>query len=186
MITDPDEITTRLIGFWLSEKDTHVLEHSRLDYHVRDFSPNSYDERQYGSPGINRPVGCLTRTPLDCLPQYHIWADNLEPVQPASLTDSWSKRGGSAKILERNCCYLNLNPHCKPQLGRLRLYSHLGVHYAAQLDQAALWVLSLSDGMHSLLDEAEQSGLKFNLIQRVAEALLRCELLAPIQEGESP
>jgi aminopeptidase-like protein len=128
----------------------------------------------------------LTRTPLDRLPQYHIWADNLEPMQPASLADSRSKCGGIAKILGHNCCYLNLNPHRKPQLGRRRLYSHLGGQYAGQLDQAALWVLSLSDGMHSLLDEAEQSGPQFNLIHRVAETLLRCELLAPIKEGESP
>lgn len=185
VMTDHDKFTTRLIGFGLSEKDAHVLEHSRQGYHVRDFSPSSYDERQYGSPGINRPVGCLTRTPPDRLPQYHIWADNLEPVQSASLADSWSKCGGIAKIPGHNCCYLNLNPPCKPQLGRRRLYSHLGGHYAGKLDQAALWVLSLSDGMHSLLDEAEQSGLQFDLIHRVAEALLRCELLAPIQEGES-
>jgi aminopeptidase-like protein len=53
-------------------------------------------------------------------------------------------------------------------------------------NQAALWALNLSDGMHSLLDVSERSGLPFNLIHRAAEALLRCELLAPIQEGESP
>jgi hypothetical protein len=29
VMTDHDEFTTRQIGFGLSEKDTHVLEHSR-------------------------------------------------------------------------------------------------------------------------------------------------------------
>jgi aminopeptidase-like protein len=36
---------------------------------------------------------------------------------------------------------------------------------------AMLWVLNLSDGSHSLLDIAERSGIRFESIQRAAQAL---------------
>ena len=45
VMTDHDKFTTRLIGFGLAKK-THIAQHSRQGYHVRDFSPSSYDERQ--------------------------------------------------------------------------------------------------------------------------------------------
>jgi aminopeptidase-like protein len=40
-----------------------------------------------------------------------------------------------------------------------------------------LWVLNLSDGSHSLLDIAEQSGRPFPLIRRAADLLLQHGLL---------
>src|SRR5512146_371214 len=56
----------------------HVLKHSGQPYHIRDFSPYGYDERQYCSPGFNLPVGSLTRTPHGQYPQYHTSADDLD------------------------------------------------------------------------------------------------------------
>ena len=53
-------------------------------------------------------------------------------------------------------------------------------------NQAALWVLNLSDGMHSLLDVSERSGLPFNLIHVAAEALLRCEFWPRPRRGAWP
>ena len=41
----------------------HVLKMSQQEYQILDFSPYGYDERQYCSPGIDLPVGCLMRTP---------------------------------------------------------------------------------------------------------------------------
>jgi aminopeptidase-like protein len=40
-----------------------------------------------------------------------------------------------------------------------------------------LWVLSLSDGRHTLLDIAERAGLGFADVRRAADALARCGLL---------
>src|SRR4030095_14531233 len=40
-----------------------VLKGSSPPLTVLDFTPYGYDERQYCSPGINLPLGCLMRTP---------------------------------------------------------------------------------------------------------------------------
>ncbi len=48
-----------------------------------------------------------------------------------------------------------------------------------------LWVLNLSDGSHSLLDIAERSQLKYELIYRAAKSLLENDLLAERSEHRS-
>src|SRR5688500_9971387 len=55
---------------------------------VEPFVPYGYDERQYGSPGFDLPVGSLTRTPWGRYPQYHTSADDLELVRPEALAGS--------------------------------------------------------------------------------------------------
>jgi aminopeptidase-like protein len=42
---------------------------------------------------------------------------------------------------------------------------------------AMLWILNLSDGMHSLLDIAERANLPFAVIRRTAQLLQDHELL---------
>ncbi|MFO0752925.1 MAG: DUF4910 domain-containing protein [Thermodesulfovibrionales bacterium] len=62
-----------------------ALKDSGEPYTVVDFSPVGYDERQYCSPGISLPVGCLMRTPHGCYPEYHTSADNLDLVKAGPL-----------------------------------------------------------------------------------------------------
>jgi aminopeptidase-like protein len=45
---------------------------------------------------------------------------------------------------------------------------------------AMLWVLSYSDGDHSLLDIAVRSGAPFEQLRRVADALQAAGLLKPL------
>jgi aminopeptidase-like protein len=47
-------------------------------------------------------------------------------------------------------------------------------------EHALLWVLNQSDGRQSLLDIAERSGLRFELLADAADALLAVELLRPV------
>ena len=157
----------------------HVLKHSGQAYEIMDFSPYGYDERQYGSPGFNLPVGCLMRTPHGRYPEYHTSADDLAFVRPECLADSFAKYLAVLNILENNRTYLNLNPKCEPQLGKRGLYRLMGGDREAGFDQMSLlWVLNLSDGKHSLLDIAEQAGYEFIMINNAAEVLLENGLLA--------
>jgi aminopeptidase-like protein len=156
----------------------HVLKHSGQPFEILDFSPYGYDERQYCSPGFDLPVGCFTRTPNGCYPEYHTSADNLEFVKPASLADSFAKCVAVHDLLERNKTYTNVLPKCEPQLGRRGLYQTIGGQSdARQFELAMLWVLNLSDGCHSLLDIAERAGLEFSSINQAADALLTHRLL---------
>jgi len=84
----------------------------------------------------------------------------------------------SLSVLENNGTFANLSPKCEPQLGKRGLYHMIGGESDAGLNEMAmLWVLNLSDGRHSLLDIAERSGIRFESIQRAAQALREHHLL---------
>jgi aminopeptidase-like protein len=73
---------------------------------------------------------------------------------------------------------LNLNPKCEPQLGKRGLYSEIGGQTDGKLRELAmLWVLNLTDGNCSLLDIADRSKIRFDIIKAAADALLEHGLL---------
>lgn len=159
-----------------------MLRQSGRDHEVLEFGPWGYDERQFCSPGINLPVGRLTRTPNGCYPEYHTSADDLELVRPESLQDSLEAYLEVVRILEGNRRFVNREPFCEPQLGRRGLYGSTGGHKdVGRRQHAMLWVLNLSDGNHSLLDICERSGLAFDDVEDAARALQDADLLAPAE-----
>jgi len=156
----------------------HVLRHGGA-HELLDFVPYGYDERQYCSPGFNLAVGCLTRTPNGRYPEYHTSADDVDFVRPDALEDSLAKALAIVEILEHDAAFVNLNPHCEPQLGRRGLYGNTGGLTPPGFEMALLWVLNYSDGSHTLLDIADRAGMPFPLVRRAASALQGAGLLAP-------
>ncbi|MEV4579462.1 DUF4910 domain-containing protein [Nonomuraea jabiensis] len=145
---------------------------------VLDFSPYGYDERQYCSPGFNLAVGSLTRTPYGGYPEYHTSADNPDFVRPEAMEDTLETLWAAVRVLEGNRRYQNLSPYGEPQLGARGLYGSLGGRSdTKQAQMAMLWVLSLSDGLNSLLDIAERSNLPFQAIADAAHALQNAGLV---------
>ncbi|WP_406640426.1 DUF4910 domain-containing protein [Amycolatopsis sp. WGS_07] len=154
----------------------HVLKDK--PHEIRDFSPYGYDERQFCSPGFNLGVGSLTRTPYAGYPEYHTSADNPSFVDPDSMADTLDTLRTALSVLDRNRRYVNLSPYGEPQLGKRGLYDSLGGRSDAKEAQLAmLWVLSLSDGDHSLLDIAERADLPFGAVAAAADALQAAGLL---------
>ena len=100
----------------------HALKHSAATHEVEAFSPYGYDERQFGAPGINLPVGRLSRSANGGYPEYHTSADNLALIQPDSLSGSLSACADIVEILENDARYVNTSPFGEPQLGRRGLY----------------------------------------------------------------
>ncbi|CAL9672878.1 Putative polysaccharide biosynthesis protein with aminopeptidase-like domain protein [Streptomyces sp. enrichment culture] len=150
----------------------HVLSASQRPHRITEFTPYGYDERQYCSPGFDLGVGSLTRTPYAGYPEYHTSADDLDFVSPAAMADTLAVCREAFDVLDRNRCYVNLSPYGEPQLGRRGLYDSLGGRSdAKQAQMAMLWVLSLADGEHGLLDVAERSGLSFDTVAAAADAL---------------
>jgi aminopeptidase-like protein len=146
---------------------------------VRDFEPIGYDERQYCSPGFDLPVGRLTRTPHGEFPEYHTSADDLSLIGSEQLEEALDTVEAIVNVLDGDATYVNLSPKGEPQLGRRGLFASLGgATDGREREHALLWVLSLSDGRHSLLDVAERSGLPFAAVRSAADALLEHGLLA--------
>jgi aminopeptidase-like protein len=155
----------------------HVLR-SLDDHRVIEFSPYGYDERQFCSPGFDLPVGRLSRTPHGEFPEYHTSADDPGFVRPEKLGEAFVTCLAILDALEADRTYVSTNPKCEPQLGRRGLYHSIGgLPRSPENEMAMLWVLNLADGRHSLLDVAERSGLRFDAVQRAADALLGKALL---------
>ena len=156
----------------------HVLQ-SRCESHkVIEFYPYGYDERQFCSPGFNLAVGSLSRTTHGEYPQYHTSADDLDFVSAASLTESLEVYLRVVEVLENNRTFINLKPHCEPQLGKRGLYGAVGAIDAQPIDvMTLLWILNLSDGESTLLDIAERSGISFRELVSGVNALLESDLL---------
>ena len=156
----------------------HALKHSGQDYAVSDFTPYDYDERQYCSPGFNLSVGSLTRTPHDAYQENHTSADNMDFVGPEYLAGSFQVYSNVLGILEQNKKYLNTNPKCEPRLGKRGLYGAFGGKKDANTYELAMqWTLNFSDGQHTLLDIADKSGFRFEVIKEAAFKLLEHNLL---------
>lgn len=152
---------------------------------IVDFEPYGYDERQYCSPGINLPMGCLMRTPHGKYPEYHTSADDLSLISPAALGESLATLLQIITVLEGNRCYRNLNPKCEPQLGRRGLYRQMGgVKDAEKMEMALLWVLNQSDGEKDLLEIARRSRIDFKLIAEAAGMLEQTGLLEEVDYGK--
>lgn len=180
-VGDPGRFTYKRSRHGNAEIDRvveHVLKESGSGFDILDFTPSGYDERQYGSPGINLPVGCFMRTPNGKYPQYHTSADDLALVKPSALAGSLYQLLKVVEVLEANRCFVNLNPKCEPQLGRRGLYRAMGGTNSSGLEEAMLWVLNFSDGAHSLLDIAARSHVSFGLLKQAADLLAGSGLLA--------
>ncbi|MFZ9938337.1 MAG: DUF4910 domain-containing protein [Luteolibacter sp.] len=155
-----------------------VLRTSGEGFQIEEFHPYGYDERQYCSPGINLPVGCLMRSVHGTFPEYHTSADNLDFIRPESLADTLAKAIETIEVLEHNATFVNLKPMCEPQLGKYGLYGSGGGQRGGEFSELALlWVLNQSDGSHDLLSIAERSGLPFRKILNAATSLEQAGLL---------
>ncbi len=157
----------------------HVLRQWAREPNILEFSPYGYDERQYCSPGFNLSVGLFQRSQFGTFPEYHTSGDNLEFIKPEYLSESYRMITAVLGILEIDRCLLNTCPHCEPQLGRRGLYAAIGGDKdAIEKSMALLWVLNLSDGMHSLLDIAVRANIPFENIAEAARLLTTNGLLA--------
>jgi len=159
----------------------HVLRSSGSEFELREFTPYGCDERQYCSPGIDRPVGCFSRTPNEEYPENHTSADNLNFVTAPALAESVQRLLAVVDLLEHNHRYLNLNTKCEPQLGRRGLYAQFGGKGGRLFNEAVVWLLNFSDGKHSLLDIADRSKVEFGRLVEAAEVLVANGLLQKLE-----
>ena len=165
-----------------------IVEKTLLDagapFRMLDFTPYGYDERQYGSPGFDLPVGCIMRTPHGEFPEYHTSADNLDFVKPGALEDSYRRICEIVDTIEANRIYRNTHPFGEPHLGKRGIYERLTGPNPKVDERSVFWVLNFSDGRHSLLAIALRSGFSFKRILAAAELLSEYGLLNDISGAD--
>jgi aminopeptidase-like protein len=168
----------------------HVLATTFPGSRALPFIPWGYDERQFCSPGIDLPMGRLTRLPNGEFAEYHTSADDTTFVTAEALSEAWMACLRIFEAIERNRHYLNTSPKGEPQLGRRGLYRSLGGYQDVPDRQLAmLWVLNQSDGSSSILDISRKSNLPFKVIADAADDLEAVGLLTlaePVRGQEKP
>jgi len=149
-----------------------------VEFETRRFTPFGYDERQFCSPGLNLPMGCIMRSANGEFPEYHTSGDNLEFVTAPSLAESLQVVTAVLTTLEQNGIPINQNPCCEPQLGNRGLYKAFGQHDdRGRFQEAVMWVLSLAEGEHDLIAISRHADLPFALVREAADVLVQHELL---------
>ena len=174
-----------------------VLQESMEPFNIVEFFPFGSDERQFSSPGINLPFGSLMRTPYHKFPQYHTSADNMDFIFSDCLKNSLIKyykiityledekslennfedikeKSGDTKpeeIKEENSKYVNCFPKCEPNLGKRGLYRMILEKKINLGQEAIFWILSFSDGKHSIKNISEKSKISYSVIKKTVEIL---------------
>ena len=155
-----------------------VLGRSGRAHDVIDFFPYGYDERQFNSPGFRVPFGSLMRGRHGRFDEYHTSADDLSFVRGPQLVEAVETVLAIVDVLEGDARFVSLAPYGEPQLGRRGIYRAMGGEADPEaLQLAMLWVLSLADGEHSLVDAAERSGLAFPVVRAAASLLEKHDLV---------
>ncbi|MEZ5598761.1 MAG: DUF4910 domain-containing protein [Pseudomonadales bacterium] len=145
---------------------------------VRPYIPYGYDERQFCSPGIDIPMGCLMRTPYGEYDAYHSSADDLELITPEGLADSLDTCARALSSVLTSPRYRSLSPECEPQLGRRGLYDAIGGNNESKVLQLALlWMLAYADGEHTMDDLVAQSEIPRATLEKAAGLLQEAGLL---------
>jgi aminopeptidase-like protein len=122
------------------------------------------------------------RTPPGEFDVNHTSADDMEFVSPPALGESARTCLEILAVVDGDRFLKSANPYGEPQLGRRGLFRAAGGVGARDQglpdERALLWVLSLADGVHSLLDITRRSGMEFATIRSAADALERVGLVA--------
>ncbi len=156
---------------------------------VRKFDPSDgSDERQHCSSAFNLPVGQIARTTYGTNPEYHTSADNKEFVQLGAFIDTISHLERILMVHE-NCLPLErVQPYCELQLGKRGLYPNINspltrekssdslLDHRQQL-RAITYILSYADGVHTLIDIAEMTGIGISELSPIVDKLREMNLL---------
>jgi aminopeptidase-like protein len=172
---------TRTGGAAIDRIVRRVLKRADVPHIIEPFSPYGYDERQFGSPGFSLPVGRLSRAREEGYDAYHTSADTPDLITGPALAGSLALFQSVVEAIESECYYRNLHGCGEPQLGRRGLYRTGGGSALPSRERALLWMLSLSDGTHSLLDIAERSGLAPEVLAQATADLVAEGMLEAVQ-----
>jgi aminopeptidase-like protein len=155
-----------------------ILEQTEDHFNLVEFFPSGSDERQYCSPGFNLPVGSMMKTMYAKYAEYHTSGDNKDFISFEAMEQAVNKYLDIIELIERNEKYINLIPHCEPQLGKRGLYPTLGSQKITEnFVDGMMWILNLADGEHDLIDISRRSGFKVKELYPILDKLIENKIL---------
>jgi aminopeptidase-like protein len=156
----------------------HVLHHSGDKFDIIPFDPIGSDERQYGSPGFNLPIGTLMRTPFSAYPEYHSSLDNKELMNFKSLADFVQQCVEFVQALELNHNYENQIQYGEPFLNKRNLYEDLSTKRShSDTIHMRMRLLNFLDGTNELVDICNRYGYSILSVESEIKQLLEHDLI---------
>lgn len=178
-----------------------------LERNFFPFDIKGSDERQYSSQYFRIPMGTICKDKYYEYDYYHTSLDDLDFISAENLVETLKLYLLVIGNLEMNATYRSLNPFCEPMLSKRGLYPTIGGHlnqkalgfntdlrvgvnsvsdgdtlHGEDID-AMLWVMFYSDGVFSLLDISEKTGLS---LKRLHGAATNLHLKGLLDEVENP
>ena len=135
----------------------HVLKHTDPNYTLYSFLDRGSDERQYNSPGVDLPVGCIMRSKPGAYPEYHTSLDNFNIVTSSGLLGGFTVIQKCLVALEKNKIF-QASVLCEPQLGKRGLYPNISSkksESSVKYDQNMMNLLAYVDGQQDLLSVSD-------------------------------
>lgn len=181
----PDDFTyiqTRNGGTLTDRVTQHILKHLAPKARIQEYRWRGSDERQWGSPGADLPVGAITKTVFEGYDEYHTSLDDLSFVTAEHLQRSFTILTSCLTVLEKNYCYRMVQP-CEPQLGKRDLWPSFGGRHLTndEVTQRVLAVLGYCDGSHDLIEIADRHNIPVWDLYELVETFLNHGLLTEVE-----
>lgn len=147
------------------------------------FTPDGSDERQYGSPGFQFPVGQFARTVYGEYDGYHNSLDSKDFMTITSLVASTETIERFLQYAEITGCPINLFPFGEPQLGKRGLYPSINSNETrskwssdSEVDgrtqlKRMLKLLNLADGQNDFFQIAGECDCSVDELRPILEKL---------------
>ena len=159
-----------------------VLKNADHPFKVHAYAKRASDERQFGSPGIDLPVGSLMRSKYHDYPEYHTSLDNLDFVRPEHMEASYDLYRECLDALEQRRVFVSTGKGGEPNLGKRGLYPKVGGTSHTDLPiRDLLAVLAYADGEHDLNDIADIHDVDVSVLARAAAVLTDAGLLKEVE-----
>ena len=155
---------------------TQFLEERHHNFKRYTYLVRGGDERQYGFPGIDLPIGSIMRTKYLEYPEYHTSADNLALLSPSSFQESFEVVCGILKRLERARIF-KVRTKGEPQLGRRGLYPTLSTISSRSVVEDMMNVLAYCDGRHDLTWISKHLDRPIAALETIIDTLLKHDVI---------
>ncbi len=183
---------------------SRTFKEEQLDHTLYPFDINGSDERQYSSQNSRIPMGTICKDKYFEYDSYHTSLDNLDFISAKNLVATLKLYISAIGNLEMNGTYRSLYTYSEPMLSKRGLYPTIGGHRKQKAmgqvkDQvekkcsandaetptaldinAMMWVMFYGDGLASLLDISEKTGLSLKVLYGAAVKLCTNDLLEEV------
>jgi len=182
-------IQTRREGTLIDKVAIHILGNFDKEngFTLYDFTKRASDEIQYNYPGIDIPVGVLTRTKFGGYPEYHTSADDMNLIAPENLEKSLQLLIILLDCINKNRIYkVRFSP--EPMLSKRNLFpkisnlSSKGSKSEYRIPKLLSDFLIYCDGTFDVIDIAEKLKIPVWKLYEIINICLENDLIT-VQES---